>query len=388
MKSPEFSKPTGEAATGEVLEFYEKNLRSGKMVRTAVDLDLTVVPYNRDPRACKVDPACHAALLRISKHQAPIVITGRDGWRAQQLVDTPNAVIVGTYGFEVRVGNYSYIYEKLAPWAETLTMGFQKFRELFLQKMGITLNDEIAREFEIPVPEGGRIVVERKAVGGIFLDQEGNPLPQRLTEGLGHVYNCNSVNPKGRIQIKATMEEAYNEVFNDLLQNGVPEAIRPEMIKKLKSEGESYDKELLKTYKNELQQLFCFKLPTNDPGQPGDWGMDLGPRFGNSKAHILLQLLRESADPKRDRYLSCISDTAEAIAYFGDSNPDAPGFRAIRLAQNLTEGKRQGISGWVMSPNSELQDKARRECSVAINGIEENGQVLTKIADLLSTTAF
>lgn len=165
----EFTKPIGESAQQEVLGFFAEALQSGKKVRTVVDLDQTVVPYNKDPRACKIDPTCHDALERISHHGAPIVITGRDGWRAQQLIDMPNAIVIGTYGFEARVGNQSYIYEKLSPYADTLTLGFSRFRELFLQNMNITVDEKLDREFEIPIPEGGSIVVERKAVDGIFL---------------------------------------------------------------------------------------------------------------------------------------------------------------------------------------------------------------------------
>lgn len=357
MELSEFPKPTGEAAHQTVLNFFTEIVRSGAQVRTAVDLDQTVVPYHKDPRACKIDPTCHDALLRISQHGSPIIITGRDGWRAQQLVDIPNAVIIGTYGFEARVGNQSYIYEKLAPYADTLTMGFSRFRELFLQNMGITLDREIEREFEIPIPEGGSIVVERKAVDGIFLDETGKPLPQQLTEGLAHVYNCNSVDPKARIRIKTAMEKAYGDIIHDMLQKGVPE------------------------------QLFYLSPQRHSPDQPGDWGADIGPQFGNSKAHVLLQLLREPSDPKRERYLSRVPGFARAILYVGDSNPDAPGFQAGRLAERFTKGKRQAMGVWVMPKNPDSQDRAKRQCTVAVNGIAENGQMLTKIADLLNTAS-
>lgn len=362
----EFSKPTGEAAQEEVFKFVAETAQSGKTFRSVVDLDLTVVPYNRDPRACKIDPVCHEALVRISGHHAPIVITGRDGWRAQQLIDIPNAVVIGTYGLEARVGDQSYIDERIAPHADTITNGLSGFRNLFLQNMGIALDGEIDREFEIPIPEGGSIVVERKATGGIFLDKEGNPLPQTLQEGLAHVYNCNNVDPKGRVRIKEAMEKAYSDTLDAILQKGVP------------------DGKLLEDYKRELQRLFSYVPQSRDPREPGDWGFDIGPKIGNSKAHVFLQLMRDPSDPKRARYLSRIpGGAAEALVYAGDSNPDAPAFHAGRLAGILTEGKRQAIGVWVMPPNPESQKNAIKQCSVAVNGIPENGQMLTKIADLL-----
>lgn len=347
----------------EVLQRFEQALKEGKQILLATDFDKTIsqdgLSKGEDPRDSQVNPQIQASLQALQKAGVDIaVISARSARKIAEIVTIPGLAIVGTLGWETfhadeqnPTKGVSEIHESFTPYREQLTSVLGEVRKRFLSEdLGVDTKAEDEIELEYKTPSGQTIVLERKGVN------------DQYSEGIYHSYNFNQVSVAERVALVSQLRQHYQEVYRNLAERYPPD--NPEN----------------ETFLQSFQQMSGIVPKDNTPEMEGRYSFDIGPLSQQTKSHAIIEFMRQPDDPKRDAYFSHLPGGYETIFYAGDDNvQDGKAFHAGRLAQRLTQGRRDSVGVWV-NQGDVYQPKEVSEYQVM--GVAGNAALLGKMTEI------
>lgn len=315
----------------EIAKTCEQLVEKGRIL-VVIDLDGTTVPYQNNPKDCKIDTQAHDGLRRINNHKSEAsvaTITGRSGVAANKLLNIPGATIIGTNEIERFINRKSTLNKDIEPHATRISDALIKIRMAFEEwlkpkTIEITPENDL---FEFHTEQNGFIVLERKA------------MTDAAPEGVAHAYNFNSFDPE-------TIHGAINFL------------------------------------RNMYEQHMPDDLKTIVEAEYGGRHVNFGPKLKTPKWRSLGELIREEAERiNTEPNLKPLT----GIIYIGDTNADARSIRMMSLVQKLT---RLDAHGAVVMDTEQTQwhrqqEKAVDMATIHLQEIEENARVLQYIAELI-----
>lgn len=329
----------------ESLSKFQEMFENSEHLALVTDLDGTVLPFAENPMDCKIDPVAKAAMEKLSEAGIPVIVmTGRSGADGAKMIEIPDATVIGTAGWEVYKDGVSHVHEKFNPFSEELANLLRQIREATMVEIGYDASqyepDSITSE--LPSPDGP-VVLERKAVN------------ERFPEGLSQTYNLNRVTSNRWAEIV----EMARRIFEESASDG-------------------------------LKAVFKFEPSESINLESKTCGFSVSPYAGEGKEKSLIQVLRSDSDinprtnePKRHEYFRGVEGGFDGVIFLGDSDQDARALRATHLTAVIA-GRR---SAGVVVAKSEVvgsggQQRAVKNADVAVEGIEGNGRLLRRIAEL------
>lgn len=309
-----------------------------------------------DPRDSYIDPIARQAF--VDMHEAGkdgAIISSRGARDVARIIDVPGISIIGTLGWETFVADendptrgVSHIHPRFRPYQTQITGILGDIRQrFFVEQLGMAPEVEDEPNVELPTPDGGVIILQRKGFNGEY------------PEGINLTWALNLVHPDARDQYKEALARYYQEAY-DLHTQGLDEAGKAKL--------------------KELSGLMIRAGTTNE-GLP-TLDVEIRPVSQGAKAIAMLQLMREPGDPKRLESFQHMPYHATWI-YSGDhAQQDGPVMRAGHTAYSLSNGKRGVIGVWA-KPQHEGYHNVRG-ADVVVTGVTGNAELLRDIATLVT----
>ncbi|MEK7559602.1 MAG: hypothetical protein AAB521_04820 [Patescibacteria group bacterium] len=324
-----------------VLKEVDKYLEEGRDFGIAADYDKTIADDS-----AKINPEIRQAFIdMIASGREVVIISSRGAGDVVKKVGIPGVSVIGTLGWETLDKNgKSHINEKFKPYQPQITGILRDVRERFLkEQLGRPIEVSNDPNIELDTPEGQGINLQRKGYN------------EEYPEGINLTLALSNLPPEAQERYGKALELYYNEAFS-----------KQAALMSAKDQAA-------------LKELCGFKLRdgmTSDGKKTFD--VEIRPTSQISKSKALIQLMRESEDPKRQAHFKDMPFHANWI-YAGDhAEQDGPVMRAGHTADSLSQGKR-GIFGiWSKPPNEE--ERAVRGVDAVVDGVTGNAKLMTEIA--------
>ncbi len=292
-------------------------------VAVATDLDGTIMPVATDPNGNRIHPDAHSALRRLASRGVPIgVFTGRDGADAEQLLSIASATVVGTNGAEWRSDSRSVLVPVYDAMATALSDRLGDIQRHALAFLAPTAVRYLPNNSIEAVSRDGTLVILRKG------------RTAKSPNGISHMY-----------YLPAAMGIARRAGLIELL-------------------ARSYAQH----FAGRLGELVSFE------------------RGGDSASFTVL-----SAAPKWESLAVFVRNLASgdgarvrSFLYIGDSEPDIPSLRLMRVVRSLTRLYAVGAS---VRHRVDEDTAVVEAASFSCDSVASAASMLTLLAELVEVAA-
>lgn len=337
-RSPEDSKDL--VPEQRIFNTVDSYLKEGRDFGIAADFDENIA------RSGTIDPEIRQAFIDMIVNGTEVVIISSRGAKdIAQRVDIPGVSIVGTLGWETLDKNgQSRINEKFKPFQSQITGILRDVRERFLTEQ-LNRSTEVADEpnIELETPDGKSINLQRKGYN------------EEYPEGINSTWALSLLSHEAQDKYKEALKGYYQEAFD------------------------KYAASMTEKDKITLKALCGFQLregKTSDGLQTLD--VEIRPTSQITKSKAMIQLMRDTGDPKRQRNFEGMP-YHPAWIYSGDHvEQDGRPMRAGHTADFLSGGKRKMLGIWTKPLHEE--EKAVSGVDVIVNGVAGNAKIIIEIA--------